>query len=167
VADSAPRFLVDEMLQRLGRWLRAAGYDTLIAGDSESDYYLFRRALDDGRYLITRDRKLSEYRRAEGTVILLESERMEDNARELAEHIPINWHLAPFTRCMVCNTPLVDATPEQRIQIPAKSRDTIDAAFYCPQCRQVFWEGSHVKRMRHHLDDWFDKYTRGSIATTP
>lgn len=162
-----PRFLVDEMLQRLGRWLRAAGYDTLIAEDAEADYYLLRQALAEGRYLITRDRKLIEHRRAPGTVILLESERLEEQARELGAYIAVDWHHAPFTRCMVCNTPLVDASPAQRRQIPPGSREQIDAAFYCPFCRQVFWEGSHVKRMRRHLDDWYDKFTRAGAPSAP
>ena len=55
------------MLQRLGRWLRAAGYDTLIARNAESDYELLRQALDEGRLLITRDRELAKHRRAAGT----------------------------------------------------------------------------------------------------
>lgn len=53
MASEEPGFLVDEMLQRLGPWLRAAGYDTRIATHAEADYYLLRQAIDEGRLLLT------------------------------------------------------------------------------------------------------------------
>jgi len=154
----APKFLCDEMLQRLGRWLRAAGYDTLIAMNAESDYQLLRQAIDTGRLLITRDRGLLEHRRAEGTVICLESELIEACAEELGRRININWLYRPFTRCLNCNTFLIDATPAQIAALPLKQKEYINAALYCPECRQVFWEGSHVHRMRKQLEDWSQRY---------
>lgn len=154
-----PRFLVDEMLQRLGRWLRAAGYDTVIATDASPDYYLLRQAIDEGRLLITRDRELSQHRRAKGHVILLTADSLEACARELSEKFPIDWQHDPFTRCMVCNTPMQPASPQQLESAPEDVQQLVDAAYYCPCCNQVFWDGSHVKRMRHHLDDWQRKFS--------
>lgn len=154
-----PKFLVDEMLQRLGRWLRAAGYDTVIATDAEPDYYLLRQAINEGRILITRDRELSLHRSAKDNVILLECDSLEDCAKALSDQISIDWHHQPFTRCMVCNTPMSSATNEQIQSAPKDIRDSDDAIYYCPQCRQVFWDGSHVKRMQRHLDDWQNKFT--------
>jgi len=158
------RFLCDEMLQRLGSWLRAAGYDTLIAKEAEDDYQLLRRAIDDRRLLITRDRELAQHRRAPGTVILLESDSLEACAAELSRQVGINWLQAPFTRCMNCNTPLIDATPQQVRALSLKKKPHIDAAFYCPECRQVFWAGSHVARMRKHLMEWDEKYSSDNPA---
>ena len=158
-ASEPPRFLCDEMLQRLGRWLRAAGYDTLIANNSESDYQLLRQAIDSGRLLITRDRGLLEHRRAEGTVICLESEVIEDCAAELSHKLHIDWLYHPFSRCLNCNSLLIDATPAQIATIPHGEKESIDAALYCPECRQVFWEGRHVHRMRHHLEDWAGRHS--------
>lgn len=163
--DVLPIFLCDEMLQRLGRWLRAAGYDTLIARDAESDYQLLRQAIDEGRLLITRDRELAEHRRAAGTVVYLECDKLEQCAADLSAKLAINWLLNPFSRCMNCNTPLIDATPQQIRSLPLKNRAHIDAAFYCPECNQVFWNGSHVKRMRRHLQDWEGKYSPDLTTT--
>jgi uncharacterized protein with PIN domain len=155
MTSEAPKFLVDEMLQRLGRWLRAAGYDTLIALDAEPDYYLLRQALDEGRLLITRDRKLMEHRRAPGTVILLECNSLEDCAQELTRQLQINWQYDPFSRCLVCNTPLLDATAGQMRDAPTSVQERDLRALYCPNCKQVFWEGSHVHRMRNQLACWY------------
>lgn len=60
-----PKLLCDEMLMRLGRWLCAAGYDTAIAASGSSDRALFEEARLEGWLLVSRDRKLAEYRDAD------------------------------------------------------------------------------------------------------
>ena len=158
MANEEPKFLVDEMLQRLGRWLRAAGYDTVIAQDAESDYYLLRQAIDEGRLLLTRDIELAKHRRAVGTVILLNGDSIDDYAKQLSKELSIDWTHKLFTRCMVCNTLLAHASPEQIATMPEMEKQKKDEAYYCKQCNQVFWDGSHAKRMRTHLSDWQQKY---------
>ena len=51
------RFLCDAMLGDLAKWLRAAGYDTYYArqGTDVSDRSLTRKALEEGRILLTSD----------------------------------------------------------------------------------------------------------------
>ena len=53
------RFLCDEMLVRLARLLRAAGYDTYLASGGEPDANLLRIAREEGRMLLTRDKRLA------------------------------------------------------------------------------------------------------------
>src|SRR3954469_17556351 len=53
------RFLCDEMLGRLARLLRAAGYDTYLAADGEPDAELIKLARREGRVLVTRDKRLA------------------------------------------------------------------------------------------------------------
>ena len=139
-----PRFLVDASLQRLGRWLRAAGYDTDFAKETDSDYYLLRQAINDGRLLLTQNPKLADMRRAHGTVILLDGDSLDECAAELSAHLNIDWDHNPFTRCTVCNTEL----------------NTNESDQFCPSCKQVLWGGSHQNRMRQKLDSWYRKYTR-------
>ena len=140
-----PRFLVDVSLQRLGRWLRAAGYDTDFAQESDSEYSLLRQAINEGRFLITQNPQLAELRRAPGTAILLECDSLDDCAEELCAHVSIDWEHNPFTRCTVCNTELTASNEVNQ---------------YCPTCKQILWEGTHLSRMRHQLDSWQRKYTR-------
>ena len=161
-ANAPPRFLCDEMLQRLGRWLRAAGYDTLIATDTKADYHLLRQAIDEDRLLITRDKELSQHRRAKGHVVLLHANTLDECAAELSQHLAINWQLDPFSRCLVCNTPLLGASPQQLAHIPPKSRQRTEQAYFCPDCRQVFWDGGHVKRMRRNLQKWQQSFSESS-----
>ncbi len=157
------KFLCDEMLQRLGSWLRAAGYDTLIESDGRDDYALLREAIAEQRQLLTRDRKLLEYRRAPGHVILLEGNNLEECAASLSRQLPIDWLSRPFTRCLICNTELRPADEARQAAMPADVRRQ-DGTLYCPTCNKVYWDGSHVRRMRHRLKQW--QQTLGTPART-
>ncbi|MGD8784011.1 MAG: Mut7-C RNAse domain-containing protein [Thioalkalispiraceae bacterium] len=140
-----PRFLVDASLQRLGRWLRAAGYDSDFASESDSEYYLLREALNRGRLLLTQNPALAELRRAPGIVILLEGESLDECAEELSAHVTIDWEHNPFTRCTVCNTEFTSSDEETP---------------FCASCKQIIWDGSYLNDMRQHLGKWHRKFTR-------
>lgn len=152
-AASVPGFLCDEMLKRLGRWLRAAGYDTLIQEGPGRDRDMLRRARDQNRLLLTRDRKLLEFRLAPGTVIHLRANSLEDCIEELTQKLALDWHYRPFSRCLLCNTPLVAADAACSRRIPEDVRRA-GAVRFCPRCHKPYWEGGHVRRMRKRLEQW-------------
>ncbi|MCL7743568.1 Mut7-C RNAse domain-containing protein [Guyparkeria hydrothermalis] len=149
-----PRFLCDEMLERLGRWLRAAGYDTAIATPGSDDRELVDQAREEERWMVTRDRHLARFRNGDGRIVLLESNDTPGLAAELSERFHIDWLRRPFSRCLDCNTPLRPATPEQGERVPRTARAFSSEAWYCPTCDKVYWPGSHVRRMRHTLENF-------------
>lgn len=151
------------MLQRLGSWLRAAGYDTLIESDGRDDYALLREAIAEHRQLLTRDRKLLEYRRAPGHVILLEGNNLEQCAASLSRQLVMDWQYRPFTRCLVCNTELRPADASWQAAVPADVRRK-EGTLYCPTCNKVYWDGSHVRRMRHRLRQWQQAFAGATRA---
>lgn len=148
------KFYCDEMLQRLGRWLRAAGYDTRIQVNGGSDSAMLRDARSDGRLLITRDHKLMEFRDAADTVILLHSNTLQECIDELTSRVQLDWLYRPFSRCLICNTVLVEADAEAWNQLPRGSRLHVHRLLSCSHCTRVYWEGGHVRRMRARLAVW-------------
>ena len=148
------RLICDEMLLRLGRWLRAAGYDTAIAEGGEDDAALIARCAAEGRVLVTRDRHLAT--RAEGSVqvVRLEENRLDAQARALTAALAIDWQHAPFTRCVVDNAVLAAAPPEAAAQVPPASRAAGGPLRQCPVCARLYWPGGHVRRMRARLAAW-------------
>jgi uncharacterized protein len=150
----APRFLCDEMLAQLGRWLRAAGYDTLIAERGVNDRALIARAVIDGRVLLTRDQKLREIRDAGKCVALLRDNAIGGWVGEVTERFAVDWLKHPFSRCLVCNTVLQPAPPLARDRLPAGVLDHVREINYCRQCDKLYWPGGHVRRMMEKLARW-------------
>jgi len=148
------RFLCDEMLSRLGRWLRAAGYDTVIAGAGQPDRQLLEQALHESRILLTRDRKLAEFRHASECVGILTADTVDEQVRELSARHAIDWLHAPFSRCLLCNAPLVDADPARLAEVPPFSRERVTRLLSCSGCGKLYWDGSHVRRMWTKLESW-------------
>lgn len=146
------RFLCDEMLARVGRWLRAAGYDTAIAKAGEEDVSLLHRARREGRLIITRDRNMHVQQGDDVSIILLKSNSLAEQLRELSEHCDIEWLHKPFSRCMECNSILVEAAEQVRHRVPPASLVEGETLLYCTRCDKPYWNGSHVRRMRRKLE---------------
>jgi len=148
------RFLCDEMLRRLGRWLRASGYDTVIAEAGQADRQLVEQACREGRWLLTRDRKMAEFKQARECVILMTGNDVPAQVDELGRIFSVDWLHAPFSRCLVCNAPLKDADPARLAEVPEFSRESLDTLYECSGCHRLYWHGSHVRRMRAKLHRW-------------
>ncbi|WP_343081047.1 Mut7-C RNAse domain-containing protein [Ostreiculturibacter nitratireducens] len=150
----ADGFLCDAMLGRLARWLRAAGHDALLADEESDDAKLLNVAANERRLLLTRDRRMAERNAARGRILVLRAETTEGQARELKRELGIDWLHAPFSRCVVDNTPLRPATEKETAALPAKVRTLGGPVRACPTCGRVYWTGDHHRRMRERLEDW-------------
>jgi uncharacterized protein with PIN domain len=153
----AIRFYCDEMLKRLGRWLRAAGYDTRIQENAGSDRTMLQAARREGRLLVTRDRKLMEFHHAAGTIILLRGNTLNECIAGLSGELQLDWLYRPFSRCLVCNTELAKADRAAWDCIPETARTHAQRLYWCATCTRIYWEGGHVRRMRARLAAWNDR----------
>lgn len=144
------RFLCDEMLLRLARLLRAAGYDTYLAQGGQRDAELLAIARAENRVLVTRDKRLAAEAHPRG--VLVEGRGAYAEAEHLAAVLPIDWRLAPFTRCIVDNAPLRHADASDLDRMPQESRGRPGPFRACPACGRVYWPGSHVRRLSERLD---------------
>jgi uncharacterized protein with PIN domain len=143
------RFLCDEMLARLARLLRAAGYDTFLACGGAPDDQLLAIAQDEGRILLTRDKRLA-VRAAPGSVLVSGRGAVEE-ARRLSEAVAVDWGRARFTRCVVDNAVLADASADEIARMPPQAQALPGPFRTCPACGRLYWPGSHVRRMTERL----------------
>jgi uncharacterized protein with PIN domain len=153
-ARQVPRFLCDEMLRGLGRWLRAAGYDTVIAAGGLPDRALAARCAEEDRVLLTKDRHLARTVTGTAPVVLLPGDGIDEAARALRITLDIDWQHAPFTRCIVDNRPLEAAPLDLATRVPERSRATGGPLWVCPECGRLYWPGGHVRRMQQRLAVW-------------
>lgn len=148
------RLLCDEMLHRMARFLRAAGYDTAVAARSQSDGDLLVLAQAQERVFVTRDRKLVLPSAMAVRVVRLDSDGLDDGALELRTRLGIDWLRAPFTRCLIDNASLRPADESELVRVPATARALGGPVTACPACGRLYWPGSHVRRMHARLSHW-------------
>jgi uncharacterized protein len=148
------RWLADEMLGRLARYLRFVGLDTEYArGLSDAD--LVARLRTDGRFLLTRDRRLSA--QVPESLLLL-SPLVEEQWKALRHAFPELPTEVRFVRCSLCNGLLElavlppggsaeEGVPTDRV------REGLPL-FRCTQCGHRYWEGSHTADIRRRIARW-------------
>ncbi|MBF0247583.1 MAG: hypothetical protein HQL36_05860 [Alphaproteobacteria bacterium] len=145
------RFLCDEMLAGLARWLRAAGYDAATGAAGQNDRALVERAVAEDRLLLTRDHALPRIKGAFDHTLVLDGTDLDDWAAELRGRLRLDWRAAPMTRCLVCNVELTDADGAARAHIPDGARAGPGPFRACPACGRAYWPGGHVQRMLKRL----------------
>jgi uncharacterized protein with PIN domain len=147
--NETPRFAVDRMLARLARWLRLMGADTLFdsaIGGAE----LLRRARQEGRVVVTRDKRL----RTAPDVIFLSAHLFRDQLREVLAQCPFDPRAHAFTRCSECNEPLqwLERNLVAR-RVPPFVFASHDRFACCPSCGRIYWDATHVNRALAEIAD--------------
>jgi uncharacterized protein len=151
---AAPRFVVDIMLGRLARWLRAMGYDTRYPGPTPchaGDRQLLQIAGVEDRILITRDRMLA--RLAEPRDCLIRAERLDEQLVETVECLGLHPREQDWlSRCLDCNSPL-EGRPRAGVRglVPEQVFATHAEFRSCPGCAKIYWAGSHTDRILERL----------------
>jgi uncharacterized protein len=149
------KFIVDSNVGRLARWLRIAGFDTVFINDLD-DNRLVRLALSEERVLLTKDTQILKRRVATTgrlKVILIESEKVKEQLRQVVKTLNLAGEIKPFTLCLECNQPLVFKEKEEvKELVPPYVFKTQTQYMQCPACRRVYWRGSHWQRMSRELE---------------
>jgi uncharacterized protein len=66
--------------------------------------------------------------------------------------------LRPFTRCRICNSALNEVPKDSvRRRVPAGVWTEQEAFTECPDCKRVFWRGSHYGRLKRLLGQVADQ----------
>ena len=142
------KLICDHMLGSLARWLRFMGHDTAYP-KAMDDRDLIRKARDEDRVLLTRDKELAA--RFAGAIVV-RSDVLEAQIREVASALPLRV-LDPLSRCSVCNTPIEPASLEAVRDLVPEGVLARERAFWrCPTCGKVYWQGSHWDKMIERLN---------------
>lgn len=143
------KFVVDQMLGRLAKWLRVLGFDTLYS-TSLDDPDLARLALAEDRILLTRDTQLARRRRLR--CLLVRSDDPREQLRQVVEELCLPLPAEPLTRCLRCNELLADVDKTfVEARLPPYVRLTQEHFRRCAACGRVYWRGTHWERMHRAL----------------
>ena len=152
-----PKFMVDQNVGKLARWLRMMGYDALLF-EGENDGQMVKLALAKDRLLLTKDSQIMLRRVVTSghlKVILIESDEPAEQLRQVMEALGLDYHLNPFSRCLECNTLLQPRQPEEVCHlVPPYVYHTQSRYVQCPSCGRVYWRGTHWAAMRRRLAEF-------------
>ena len=148
--QSAIKFAADRMLGRLVKWLRVLGCD-VIYGPHLTGYGLIRAARAEGRLILTRDRRLKQ--KQPPAFIFLESDRYDDQLRQLIRECGLKWGEQLFSRCLVCNS-VLQARAKETLEklVPPYVYASQDRFSWCPACRRIYWPATHQQKMLEALE---------------
>lgn len=145
--ESTPAFILDIHLGRLAAYLRMLGFDVLY-NRSLDDPALAGQAAEQGRVLLTRDRRLLMRKNVEHGY-WVRSLEPEEQAAEVLRRFGLRTRIHPFRRCLVCNHILEPVAKETVLdQLEPLTRLHYEEFHRCVACGQIYWKGSHFERMQ-------------------
>ena len=146
-------FMADAMLGRLARWLRILGYDTAYEKAIE-DERLIELVLGENRWLLTRDGHLAQRKVLRGRHTLIKNDDLESQLRQLHQDLKIDLDMnhPRAYRCADCNVALTPiSNDDARPLVPPFIAQHHREFLQCPQCRRVFWPGTHWDDLRSRI----------------
>jgi uncharacterized protein len=146
------KFLCDDNLGKLAKYLRLMGFDTaFVTPISNAEFIAL--ILKEDRLAITRDRRLAERIEPE-KVAIVDTDSPEQQLRlVLARFNPPILRERFFSRCLICNEPCLEIPPEAiKDKVFPYILRTKSQFKQCPKCNRIFWQGSHYKRMLARLN---------------
>ncbi len=142
--EKPARFMLDIHLAALARNLRMLGFDTLH-GPQFGDHEMLELART--RILVTRSRKLLKHRAVvQGCCI--HSDVPLKQTVQLMQRYSLAKQVMPFSRCIRCNGLKAEINPAE---VKEPMRSFAEQFERCQNCGQIYWEGSHVERMRQKV----------------
>jgi len=147
------KFLCDQMLGSLARWLRLFGFDTFYANSEISDDEVLRIAENENRILITRDKELiirekkKKIQLIETSLVDLDEQLIHVVKKEFIDEKMI------LSRCSLCNTILEEIKKNDvKTKVPEKVFLNNDRFWFCSKCDKIYWMGSHYNKIQSKID---------------
>jgi len=145
------KFILDEHLGKLARYLRLCGFDTLISKEF-TDNEIVRISVSEKRIILTRDKQLLKNRLVTHGC-WIRSVHADEQIIDVFRRFDLKNMVRPFSRCLECNSLLIDVSKDdiQERLLPG-TRKYFENFRKCPGCDRIYWEGSHFERMSNYIN---------------
>jgi len=150
------KFIADNNVSKLARWLRLIGYDTLLFKEKD-DGQMIKMALNENRVILTKDTQFMKRRLVTNGTLKTINIKQDDpklQVHEVIKTLNLNYHFKPFSLCLECNQVLIARGKEDvKSLIPAHVFETQTQYTECPACHRIYWPGTHWQAMVKKLQD--------------
>ena len=148
------KFLCDQMLGTLAKWLRICGLDTYYAKKHMKDKKLIEIAKKENRVLITRDKELVyNSKREQIKTIKIETKDLDEQIITVLGEVEIDKNLV-LTRCTICNS-FLEKIPKKDVKekVPERVFEDNKEFLYCSKCDKIYWKGTHYQKMLEKIEE--------------
>ena len=146
-------FILDVHLGKLSRYLRFAGFDTLLFPGMD-DPEIVEESLKDQRIILTRDIGLLKHKKVKYGYWLRSQDPLEQ-FREVVHHFRISKEeITPWKRCSICNGTIVPVSKTSiEKELNPGTRRYFNQFYQCKNCGKIYWKGSHFDK----LESWMKR----------
>jgi len=142
------KFICDQMLGTLAKWLRIYGFDTFYADSEMSDNKLIDISKNEKRVLITRDKNLMQMAKKQKIeVIGIDSTDINEQIKKVIGNIEFDKNNV-LSRCILCNTKIYELKKnEVKNKVPKRVFESNEKFWFCQKCKKIYWKGTHYENM--------------------
>lgn len=147
------RFICDNTLGKLTKYLRILGFDTisLYSPDRLDEY----KNMDAPPLFFTKRTKRILYE----PTVFVRADKIKEQLKEIEDIIRPHINNRMFmTRCVECNA-LLESVPKEEVEsrVPEYTYHHHEEFKMCPSCNKVYWEGTHTE----HIKEWIGTLKSG------
>ena len=150
------KFIADNNVGKLAKWLRIIGYDTLLFKEKD-DNKMIKLSLNGDRVILTRDTQLMKRRLVtEGKLkaMLINQDNPKAQLQGIMKNLDLSYSFSPFSLCLECNQPLApQSKKEVQNAVPPYVFETQNQYMECPMCHRIYWRGTHWQAMVKELNN--------------
>ena len=148
------KFLCDQMLGTLAKWLRIYGFDTFFVNSEMDDAKLLEITKKENRILITRDKKLIQTARRENIkTIEVKTTDINEQISTILDDTETN-KTKVLSRCILCNTKVDEIKKEDvKGKIPERVFNNNEKFWFCKKCNKIYWKGTHYEKMFEKINN--------------
>lgn len=147
------KYLCDQMLGTLAKWLRIYGFDTFYANSEINDSQLIDISKKQKRILITRDKNLLQMARKEKLKFIeIDTTDINKQINKVINKLKIKQS-SILSRCILCNTKIEEIKKDKiKNKVPKRVFEKNEKFWFCPKCKKIYWKGSHYENMIEKID---------------
>jgi len=148
-----PKYLTDGTLSKLAKWLRIAGYDTLVY-PHEAGRDMLNLANSEKRIVLTKRRDMLE-RQFSGELYFVKGVDVGGQLREVISEFSLTIKIEKmFSICLKCNEKLHPVEKDEVCdRVPPYVFAGCSAYNKCPGCQRIYWEGTHRRNSLQFLKE--------------
>lgn len=144
------KFIADNNVGKLARWLRVMGYDTSLFKQKD-DNKMIKIALSESRVILTKDTQLMKRRlitNGKLQAMLIKQDAPKEQLLETVKKLNLSCHFKPFSLCLECNQALIPRSKEEvQNLVPPHVFKTQNQYTECPVRHRIYWQGTHWQAM--------------------